>query len=82
MNTIDKQSAQNVQPDRLSLSGAPSGAAHAVDGSQFHNVIEEQWYSELPPTPEEQMPLRARHLTEPDDQPPHPDDPTISVGPA
>lgn len=32
-----------------------------LDGSQYLNVIEEQIYSELPPTPQEQQPIRARH---------------------
>ena len=35
-----------------------------LDGSQYRNIIEEQIYSELPPTPEEQEPLLARHLAE------------------
>ncbi len=58
----------------------PPAAPHPLDGSHFHNVIEEQVYSELPPTPEEQMPRRARHLPEPEGQHRHPDDPAISVG--
>ncbi len=40
---------------------------HALDGSQFHNVIEEQSWSELPPTQEEQMPRRAYHLDQAQD---------------
>lgn len=35
-----------------------------LDGSQYHTVIEEQIYSELPPTSQEQQPIRARHLAE------------------
>jgi hypothetical protein len=35
-----------------------------LDGSQYRNIIEEQIYSELPPTTEEQEPLLARHLAE------------------
>lgn len=35
-----------------------------LDGSQYRNIIEEQIYSELPPTAEEQQPLHARHLAE------------------
>jgi hypothetical protein len=49
-----------------------------LDGSQYHNVIEEQVYSELPPSQEEQQPVRARHLDKP--QTPHPHDLLISVG--
>ncbi len=57
--------------------------AHAMDGSQFHNVIEEQTWSDLPPTQEEQMPRRARHLGEAGhEQTPHPEQVQISVGPA
>ncbi len=56
--------------------------AHAMDGSQFHNVIEEQSWSELPPTQEEQMPRRARHLDDADrEQTSHPVQAQISVGP-
>ncbi len=80
MNTIDKRSAQNVQPERLLSPRGSAVSPHPVDGSQFHNVIEEQVYSELPPTLEEQMPRRARHLSEPEGQQVHPDGPAISVG--
>jgi hypothetical protein len=63
-------------------SGA-SQPAHAMDGSQFHNVIEEQTWAELPPTREEQMPRRARHLDEGESaQSPHQEQAQISVGPA
>ncbi len=82
MKTIDKQSDRNVQPERPAPSGTPPTASHPLDGSQFHNVIEEQVYSELPPTAEEQQPRRVRHLPDPDSQQPRPDDPTISVGDA
>ena len=62
---------------------AASQPAHAMDGSQFHNVIEEQSWSDLPPTREEQMPRRARHLDEVDrEQTPHHEPAQISVGPA
>lgn len=60
----------------------PPAAPHPLDGSHFHNVIEEQVYSELPPTPEEQMPRRSRHLPDPQGRQPHRDDPAISVGDA
>ncbi len=82
MNTIDKQSDQNVQPERPTSPGTPPVAPHPLDGSHFHSVIEEQVYSELPPTPEEQKPRRVRHLPDPEGQQPHPDDPTISIGDA
>lgn len=35
-----------------------------LDGSQFLNVIEEQIYSELRPTPQEQRPIMARHCAD------------------
>lgn len=79
MKMIDKTSRQNVQPS--SSNPASPAPPHPLDGSQYHNVIEEQAYSELPPTPEEQQPRRARHLAEPEPIQPHPDDPAISVGP-
>ncbi len=80
MNTIDKQNHRNVQPDPVTPVKDVTEAPHPLDGSQFHNVIEEQIYAELPPTPEEQQPRRARHLPDPAEQGPHPDDPAISVG--
>ncbi len=82
MKRMDKQNDRNVQPDQSAPSATPSAAPHPLDGSHFHNVIEEQVYSELPPTPEEQQPRRVRHLPEPEGQQPHPDDPAISVGDA
>ncbi len=80
MKTIDMQSDPNVQPARQVPSVTSPAAPHPLDGSQFHNVIEEQVYSELPPTAEEQMPRRARNLRDNEAPPPHPDDPAISVG--
>jgi len=82
MNMIDKESRRNVPSDSASGAKPVPAAPHPLDGSQFHNVIEEQVCSELPPTPEEQMPRRARHLPDPAGQHPHPDDPAISVGDA
>ena len=41
-----------------------------LDGSQYRNVIEEQVYAELPPTPQEQMPVRARHAAKGSSAPP------------
>ncbi len=88
MNTIDKKCPGNVQPkvpeDPGENTGVIPAARHPLDGSQFHNVIEEQVYSELPPTPEEQMPRRAQHLTDPEPSPPPPppEKPAISVGPS
>ena len=79
MKMIDKTSGRNVQPSLpKSASAVPP---HPLDGSQYHNVIEEQLYSELAPTAEEQMPCRFRHLADPEPVQPHPDDPSISVGP-
>jgi hypothetical protein len=78
MNMMDKACGQIVQP--ATPIPAPSRPSHPLDGSQYHNVIEEQVYAELPPTAEEQMPRRARHLAEPDPVQHHPDDPAISVG--
>ncbi len=79
-------SGSSSQPDAASaspfLATGTAPRAHAMDGSQFHNVIEEQSWSELPPTQEEQMPRRARHLDDADrEQPPHPAQAQISVGP-
>ncbi len=81
------QSGSSTQPDTAVASPfAASGTmprAHAMDGSQFHNVIEEQTWSDLPPTQEEQMPRRARHLDDADrEQASHPEQVQISVGPA
>ncbi len=59
---------------------SPPSPPHALDGSQYHNVIEEQVYAEQPPTAEEQKPWRIFH---PDSGMPRdtsPDEPTISVG--
>ena len=41
-----------------------------LDGSQYRTVIEEQVYAELPPTPQEQMPVRARHAAKGRSTPP------------
>ncbi len=78
MNMMDKASGQIV----LLVTPIPALAmpSHPLDGSHYHNVIEEQVYAELPPTAEEQLPRRARHLAEPDPVQHHPDDPAISVG--
>ena len=53
-----------------------------LDGSQYRNIIEEQIYSELPPTPEEQQPLHARHLAQnkKSEQKPPAHDAPLSVG--
>ena len=53
---------------------------HPLDGSQYHNVIEEQEYAERRPTPEEQRPWRISH---PDQEQPSSHvrpDPSISIG--
>jgi hypothetical protein len=89
MNSIDQRSGPNVQPDLpdspdQSSTAPPESPAqpvvHPLDGSQFHNVIDEQIYAELPPTAEEQRPL-SRRPQNASQQPPRPDDPAISVGP-
>ncbi len=89
MNSIDQKSGPNVQPDQPDptdqLPTAPTESpaqplVHPLDGSQFHNVIDEQVYAELPPTAEEQRPL-SRRPQNASQQPPRPDDPAISVGP-
>lgn len=78
---IDQKKPNNV-PSHGSQSSCPQpAAAHPLDGSQFHTVVEEQVYAELPPTLEEQAPRRSRQLPEPNSTRPHPDDPAISVGP-
>ena len=56
----------------------PAHASKPLDGSQYLNVIEEQVYSELPPSQEEQQPVRARHLEK--QKAPLPHDSLISVG--
>lgn len=81
MNTIDKQIQRNVQPNPDTSLQDSSQRQHSLDGSQFHNVIDEQVYAEQPPTPEEQRPRRVHHVPDPAEQGPHPDDPAISVGP-
>ncbi len=69
------------KPKVSSGSSVSAPAPHPMDGSQFHNVIEEQTWSELPPTQEEQMPRRARHLDAPEhEQASHPSQAQISVG--
>ncbi len=76
-----------VMPDAMAVPGSTTlsaaSAPHPLDGSQFHNVIEEQSWSELPPTPEEQMPWRALHREQRQEEPSsHQEPPQISVGPA
>ena len=82
MNMIDKESRRNVPSDSASGAKPVPAAPHPLDGSQFHNVIEEQAWSDAPPTQQEQAPRRARHLPDPEQAKPHPDDPSISVGSA
>lgn len=85
MNPIDQQSDPNVQQDAMSPAATPPpvpSAPHPLDGSQFHSVIDEQVYAELPPTPEEQRPHRVSPLFVPPDDKDRPDKVTISVGPA
>ena len=82
MNTIsgktdraDPESAATVLPGKT-----PATLPHALDGSQYHSIIEEQVYADQPPTLEEQKPWRIFH---PDTEKPveaAPDKPTISVG--
>ncbi len=80
MKMIDTQKGGIVPPESSTAPAPSAGVPHPLDGSQFHNVVEEQEYSERPPTPEEQAPRRARHLAPPPAVEPHPDDPAISVG--
>lgn len=80
MTMMDKQRQGNVpEPELLAPEDLPT-PSHPLDGSQFHNVVDEQRWAELPPTPEEQAPRRVRRLPEPDALIPHPDDPGISIG--
>jgi len=75
----------NLKPDDQTQSVGPPPASssppHALDGSQYHNIIEEQVYAEQRPTAEEQKPWRIFHpqTDKPDET--RPDEPTISVGP-
>jgi hypothetical protein len=89
MNSIDQRSGPNVQPDppdspdqspTAPTESTAQPLVHPLDGSQFHNVIDEQAYAERPPTAEEQRPLSQRSQT-PSQPLPRPDDPAISVGP-
>lgn len=58
----------------------PSASPHPLDGSQYHNVIEEQVYAEQPPSAEEQKPWRISHPEPvPSDKASH-EAPSISVG--
>lgn len=76
-------SMKGLSAESVFGTSAASKPAHAMDGSQFHNVIEEQSWSDLPPTREEQMPRRARHLDEADEKASQPHEQVqISVGPA
>lgn len=80
MKMIDKENQRNVPSETGQAPKPVPASPHPVDGSQFHNVIDEQIWSEQPPTPEEQEPRRVRHLPDPETAKPHPDDPSISVG--
>ncbi len=80
MTRVDS-STQPIVPMPQSSSTKPVVAmSHPLDGSQFHEVIDEQIWSELPPTPEEQQPRRSQDLPPPAVLNPHPADPLISVG--
>ena len=80
------QPAPEQQGTRQAGHTAPGAAAapavaHALDGSQYHNIIEEQYYSELPPTAEEQRPWRIFHRGEAgEEHRPAQAAPAISVG--
>ena len=54
-------SADTVSSVNTSAGETPSSSQHAVDGSQYHSVIEEQIYAEQSPTAEEQKPWRIFH---------------------
>ena len=80
---MTEKQAQRLQSGADDLHSVTVAPVHAMDGSQFHTVIEEQTWSELPPTPEEQMPRRAHHLLEHGTEPTvHPEPAQISIGSA
>jgi hypothetical protein len=80
MTKVDKPRQAIVPVKQASASKPATAAPHPLDGSQFHAVIDEQVWSELRPTQEEQRPRRAHQLPAPAALSPHPDDPAISVG--
>jgi hypothetical protein len=49
------------KPTGLDTDIDTGSSTHALDGSQYLGIIEEQTYSEQPPTPEEQKPWRIFH---------------------
>ncbi len=69
------EAGQNASTDKRAAS------PHPLDGSQYHNIIEEQEYAERRPTPDEQAPWRIAHPLEDPTAPHTPPAPTISVGP-
>ncbi len=69
---------ENPQPKEAVGSAKPS--PHPLDGSQYHNIIEEQEYSERRPTPEEQKPWRISHPGQEQPSSHVPAEPSISVG--
>ena len=80
MNTIsgktdraDPESAATMLPGKT-----PATLPHALDGSHYHSIIEEQVYADQPPTPEEQKPFHPETEEKPAEA--APDKPTISVG--
>ncbi len=82
MNTLsgktdraDPASAATVFPGKT-----PATLPHALDGSQYHSIIEEQVYAEQPPTAEEQKPWRIFHPETEQPAETAVDKPTISVG--
>ncbi len=83
-DTMTAQSGSGSDPNRKPADTRLADRApppHALDGSQYHNIIEEQLYAEQPPTAQEQTPWRIFH---PDSGKPDavaPDEPSISVGP-
>jgi len=75
------QTLRQAQHVDSSVSGIGSASPHALDGSQYHNIIEEQVYAEQRPSPQEQRPWRIFHPTQTEPPTPEPDKPSISVGP-
>lgn len=60
----DKTAGQKQAPP----SGAPHYVGKPLDGSQYHDVVEEQVYADKRPTPEEQKPILANAERRSEDQ--------------
>lgn len=71
---MDQQNGRPASPSRNNQSSARESQKNAatapyagkpLDGSQYHDVVEEQVYAEQRPTPEEQRPRRSSEHQDP-----------------